>query len=235
MNMLMGKHTLGTISLMGGVSSCHTEFMYSLAQMIQYNNEYVCEPGQVIHLDRADVSYHSAARNQLVSRFLGDWMLMLDLDHAFAPDLLARMLYMVNLYRHRNVEIGVLSGMYHYRVKPYLPVAFMWNEKKTGCNQITDWESDGILVEIDSGGGGCLLVQRKVFNRIYEELNEEPFSIRNGLSEDHSFFYRLMLLGIKAYLAPGIQAAHLATVPITTEGFYKDRFDKLSKAVEIRS
>jgi len=236
MNILMGKKTIGTIGLMGGVPSNHFEFTWSLANMIQYNNEYICTPGEIIHLDHADVSYHAAARNQLASRFLGDWLLMLDLDHAFQPDLLARMLLLVNQYKHfKDIDIGVLSALYHYRREPFLPVAYMWNDKKTGCQQMTDWESDSLLIEVDSAGAGCLLVKREIFHRIYEDLNEEPFSPKNGLSEDHSFFYRLSELGIQPYLAHKIQAAHLMTVPITTETHYRERFDVLSKAVDLEN
>lgn len=232
---LMMKKTLGTIGVMSGIPFCHTEFMTSLAKMVQYNNEYLCAPGEVIHLDFADLSYHAAARNALVSRFLGDWLLMLDMDHAFTPDLMARLLYTVNLHEQAlGHEVMVLTGMYHYRQVPFMPVAYMWDEKKLGCKHITDWDNhDAKLIRIDSAGGGCLFVKRKAYQMIYEELHEEPFSIKNGLSEDHSFFYRLQELGIPAYLAPKIQAAHLMTTPITTETHYTERFDEISTAVEV--
>lgn len=215
--MLIAKKTLGTVSIMGGIQFCHTEFAYSLAQMVQYSNEYVCAPGEIVHLDRAQLSYHSSARNELAQRMLGDWVLMLDTDHAFAPDLLYRMLRLFNYYK-----LDVLTGVYHMRIEPFLPLLYCWNDEKDGFQHLADWQTDVDIFQVDSAGAGCLMIRRSVIERIYEELNEEPFSITMPWSEDHSFFVRLRKLGIKAYAAPAIQCAHLRTQPITTDD-YVDR------------
>ena len=222
-----GKRTLGTIGLMGGIHSNHVEFTWSLAQMLQYTNEYVCAPGEIVHLVKADLSFHAAARNQMVKEMLGDWLLQLDMDHAFAPDFLARMLYVMNTY-----ELDVLTGMYHYRLAPFGPEVYYWSDKHAGFKQIADWDKKATIFRIDSAGGGCLLVRRSVYDRIYKELKEEPFSITPPFSEDHSFFVRLKKLGIKSFCAPKIQYAHLMTKPITSED-YVDRRSPWDIPIEV--
>lgn len=224
---VMGKRTIGSIGVMSGIPYCHIEHTWSLAQLLQYTNEYVCNVGEVVHLVRTDLSYHAAARNELVLQTIGDWLLMLDCDHAFAPDLLARMLWHMNAY-----ELDVLTAMYHSRIPPYYPVLYHWNEKNTGCVQLLDWDKSAHVFQVGSAGGGSLLVRRSVFERIYEELKEEPFSIIPPFSEDHSFFRRLQTLGIKAYCAPAIQSAHLATRPITSME-YVDRAEPLGTPVVV--
>ena len=223
--MLMGKKTIGTCGIMGGVPFAHMEFCWSLAQMLQYSHEYVCGPGEIIHLDKSDISYHMTARNGLAKRCLGDWMLMLDVDHAFSPDLLARMLFAMNVY-----QVDVLSALYHYRTPPHLPVLFVFDKEKKAMSHLVDWDCNAKIFEIDSAGAGTLLIKKNVFERIYSELNEEPFSITPPYSEDHSFFLRLRQLGIKAYCTPYIESAHLYTNPITSAD-YTDRMPELNVEV----
>ena len=224
---VMGKRTIGSIGIMSGIPNTHTEFTLSLAQMLQYTHEYVCNVGEIVHLVRTDLSYHAAARNELVLQMLGDWLLMLDCDHAFAPDLLARMVYTMNTY-----ELDALTAIYHSRLPPYRPVLYHWNKEDSGCIQVLDWDKKAKIFQVDSCGGGCLLVKRQVFERIYTELKEEPFAIIPPFSEDHSFFRRLKKLGIKSYCAPAIQSAHLATRPITSDQ-YVDRAEPLGSPIVV--
>jgi hypothetical protein len=76
-------------------------------------------------------------------------------------------------------------------------------------SRVGDYDPDAQLIEIGSAGAGCLLVRKKIYKRIYEELKEGPFTATAPHSEDHSFFKRLYKLGIKAFLAPQIECPHL--------------------------
>lgn len=230
--MLMGKKTIGTLAPMLGVPFTHAEFAWSFAQLIQYNSEYVCEPGQVIHLVKPTQTYHAAARNQLVKDMLGDWLFMLDCDHAFAPDILARMLYLMNTLSKNGEQIDILSAMYHYRLPPHGPSAFHWNEKHTGFVQLGDWAKEARVIQVDATGAGTLLVRKSVFERINRELGEEPFSVIHPWSEDYSFFVRAEKLGIRAFVAPKIQSLHLMTRPLSTED-YTDRMAEVCTPVEV--
>lgn len=209
--MLLRNKPIGTAAYLGGVPAVLEEFCHSWSQMIQLNQEILCQPGEYVHLDRSISSYHSSARNSLAQQMLGDWLFMTDCDHAFEPDLLLRMVTVLN-----QAKIDVLTGVYRYRVHPYLPVIYKWNEEAGGFSVLAtmDWEAP--LQEIDCSGAGCLLVRRSVFQRIWSELGENPFDILHPLSEDFSFFKRLKKLGIKAYCAPQIESQHLKIKRITS-------------------
>jgi Glycosyltransferase like family 2 len=207
--MTYGKKTLGSIGVMSGIPFCHTEFMISLAKMIQYNSEYVCQPGEVIHLVTSDISFHMTARNNLCRDMLGDWIFMMDMDHFFGPDLLARMVYALNSFRVDGEQVDVLTALYHYRTQPFNPVLYKFNSKEK-LTTMVDWGNQK-LIPVDAAGAGALMIRRSVLERIYEELKEEPFTITPPYSEDNSFFMRLRKLGIKAYCAPYIESYHLRT------------------------
>lgn len=214
--MLRGSKPIGTVAYLGGVAAVAEPFCWSLAQMIQFTNEYVAGPGEYVHLDRATISFHAHARNTLADQMMGDWLLMLDTDHVFEPDLLARM-----LDRFNGEGLDVLTGLYQMKVPPFAPVIYQWNG--TGYDLIGRWNEDVSLFRIDSAGGGCLLVRRSVFNRIREELGESPFDIEHPFGEDHSFFNRLRRLEIKAWCDSRIECRHLQLRPLSLADFDRSR------------
>lgn len=214
-DMLYGKRILGTVAYMGGVMTIPERFTWSWGQMVQWNSEYFCNPGEIVWYDRATMSYHSAARNSIVDKMRGDWLLMLDTDHSFEPDICARMLNIMD-----DADIDVLTGIYQYKNPPYAPVVY--RKVGDGFATVGDW-SDGLTAfEIGSAGGGCLLVRKHVYDRIRDELDEGPFDIDHPYSEDHSFFRRLDKLGIKAYCTPKIQCHHLEVREIGLEDYDRD-------------
>lgn len=202
--MLLGSKYIGTIAYMGGVMTVPERFCWSWSQMVQFNRDYLCDPGEDVLYVRSTISYHSAARNFLVDRMRGDWLLMLDTDHSFEPDLAVRM---VNLMEKHQVD--VLTGFYQFKGPPYSPVLFLTNEKGDGFNALGDWDPSVEILEVGSAGAGCLMVRRKVFERIKSELRCGPFDVTHPFSEDHSFFARLRELGIKAYCALNVRSCHL--------------------------
>lgn len=201
--MLKQKKILGTVGYLGGIPAIPEYFVWSWTNLVQYNAEALCGPTDTIYYDRATVSFHASARNDLVKRMKGDWLLQLDCDHLFEPDLLARLLLRLDKY-----DIDVLTGLYTYKAPPHAPVLF-----HTDADGVTrpmgGWDEKADIVEVDSAGAGCLLVKRSVFERIVRETHELPFDLRPKLTEDHSFFARLKECGIKAYCAPLVESHHV--------------------------
>lgn len=223
--MLYGKKPLGTIGYLGGLMALAEPFCWSFSQMIQYNNDYVCMENESIHYNRAMISFHAAARNYLVDNMLGDWLLQLDTDVTFDPDLLARMLMVFNRPIDTGQQIDVLAGLYQHKAAPHHPVIYTWTEDKKNLVHLGDWEKydEGhFVIPIASAGAGALLVRRTVFDRIKKELKESPFDITHPYGEDHSFFLRLNKLGIKAYCDPLITVNHLRLDPITMDDYQRD-------------
>ena len=188
---------------MSGIPSIPEPFMWSLTQMIEYNGDYLCESNERIHYIKSCLSFHAAARNNLVDQMFGDWLLMLDTDHQFEPDLAARMVFCMNKYK-----VNVLTGLYTHKTDPYVPVIYTYEKK--GFSPLVVLDRNVSIFEVDSAGGGCLMVKREVFTRIRTELKESPFDIIPPYGEDHSFFLRLRKLGIKSYCNPSIESNHLS-------------------------
>lgn len=206
--MLLGKKILGSISYLGGIMVVPEPFLHAWQQMIEYNNEYFLEPGQTINYDRATVSYHSFARNSLVDQMKGDWLLQLDCDIIFDPDTLARMLNKMNKH-----GIDVMVAPYLYKAEPNPVMLYGYNPKTKAKYIVGDWDKTADLVRIKGAGGGCLLVRRKVFDKIRTKLKCSPFDIywdgNSPMSEDHSFFERCWKLKIPVYFSPDITVRHL--------------------------
>jgi hypothetical protein len=211
--MISEQKCLGTISYMGGVMAVPEPFCWAWSEMREFSHTALCQEGEYIYSMRAMVSLHDTARNHLADNMRGDWLLMVDTDLNFEPDLCARMVRIMMQY-----DIDVLTGIYCFKNAPYSPVLYCWNEERERTEIIGDWDNEvgAEIFEIGSAGGGCLLVRRRVFERISNELGDKPFDrmpAKNWKSathgEDHSFFRRLHKLGIKAYCAPQVHAYHL--------------------------
>jgi hypothetical protein len=208
------REPLGTVAFMSGTWGTPIEFTRSYGKLIAHAYENVLQPHQFIHLDDQPTSYHSAARNALARRFMGDWLLQLDTDHEFEPDMLARMLGITQKW-----SVDVLTAVYRLKVPPYLPNLYWWNEESQAFARIAEINWDQPVQEIKCSGAGALLVRRCVFDRIREELHEEPFDIIHPYSEDFSFFRRCIKLGIKTHVAPQIYSAHLRVTAVTHDDY----------------
>lgn len=207
--MLLGRKPIGTIAYMGGVPAVLEEFCWSWAQMVEFNAEYLEDDRHYVHYDRVKFSDHGPARNALVDRMLGDWILMMDTDHQFEPDIARRMLRYAT-----EGNLDVLSGLYRFKMFPHSPVAFATNPENKTLQGIAKWDERSELLEIEATGGGCLWIRRTVLDKIRQETKQQPFDRIDGNSEDHSFFKRLKQVGSKAYLAPRIESEHLVVRPV---------------------
>lgn len=185
----------------------------SIAELLQFSQIKLCKPDEMILFNKGAVSYHELGRNQLVEEAEGDWLLQLDTDHVFAPDLLVRMLDLQG-----RLNAPVVSAIYQFKHPPHSPVAGVWTSDKT-LTPLLDWDRDADAVEVGAVGAGALLVKRSVFKRIKTELGEAPFQITEGLSEDYSFCRRCRKLGIPIILTPKIESHHLIRSVLSVEDY----------------
>ena len=206
------------MKIIGSVGRMWADSMYaqnadSIAEMLQFSQMTLCGAGEMILFNKASVSYHEMGRNQLVEDMEGDWLLQVDTDHVFAPDLLVRLLAL-----QKKHDAPVVSAIYQYKHAPHGPVAGFW----TGDKQITplmEWDRSAEILEVGVVGAGGLLVRKEVFKRIKKELGEAPFQITEGLSEDYSFCRRCKKLGIPVYLAPKVETHHLIRHALSVEDY----------------
>lgn len=203
-NLIHGRRPLGTVAYIA-TPFVPEAFMWSFAQLLTCCAEYVAPNGYYIHPDHATGSGQIIARNELVKKMQGDWLLQIDSDHTFEPDLLLRMLTLFE-----NNKLDVLTGIYHYKQPPHNPVLFQYEDGKYKAILGWDRHDEVKLLPIGAAGGGCLLVRRKVFDRIRNEQNAMPFDqCPPSLYDDFNFFERCRLLGIKCWCAPHVEALHL--------------------------
>lgn len=194
---------IGTVAIMGGIPTVPTPFLTSWTDFVKYNQKHIGD----IHYFSTTTSFHAQARNQIVENVKGNWVLMMDTDQTFGPDILHRM-----LKRMEQHELDVLVGMYQFKTYPHSPVLFRWNEQGIPI-RLVEYQAQEhdqfFYFPVDVAGAGCLLVRDSVFDRMLKELKENPFDILPPLGEDFSFFKRLQRLGIQAVCDPAIQVEHL--------------------------
>lgn len=206
------------------------------------------------------VPEYSAA--EIVDNFLGDWVLMLDTDHVFNSDALFEMVQAFeqphDVDGNALAPLDILVGFTQKRMPPYHPVIY-----KTDFDALKDFETifpknvDRYqLLPVDSSGAACLMVRRKVFDKIkylgeipfqprqkFNAAHIEPgFKVQNSLSyddlpkgrhvyetfgEDTSFFWRAKMLGFKAYCAPWIKFHHIETRIVTEEMIMRNKADQV--------
>lgn len=225
--MLIGRKFIGTIAHMSGGFELPTPFVKSWSDMIQYNSEYLLQPTERIFYNEATVSYHSLARDGLASDMKGDWLLQLDTDITFEPDIAVRMLNKMNKH-----NIDVLVGIYPYKGTIHAPVLYGYNPKTKKRFIVGDWAKDFDLIQVHSAGAGCLMVRKEVFDKI-KKTGESPFAIKEAYSEDNSFFERLHKLGIKAYFSPSITVNHLIYRELSIEKDFPQSVRKVKRENDV--
>ena len=210
---MLGRKAIGTVAYMGGVPAVLEPFCWSWGQMVQHNQELFVEGSGYVHYDRAAISDHAPARNSLVARFLGDWLVQMDTDHRFDPDIVARLVRTADLY-----GLDVLSAVYLQKNAPHLPVVYQWvqTDGLPILQPIARWPDEAEVLQIGSAGGGCLFVRRSVYDRLAEAYpGQGAFDRIHPFSEDHSFFVRCREQGIKCYAAMRVQSEHLRVASVT--------------------
>ena len=211
------KRAIGTCGIMWS-DMVSSQFMHSLNQMLLYSQQTLCGPDEYIHYIWAKASYHELGRSELVDNCEGDWLLSLDTDHQFQPDLLERLLHLKKREKSR-----VMSGIYCYKMPPYGPVANLWGDKGQVI-PLGAWDPKLEVLQVGPVGAGCLLVDKDVFTQIKCELRQAPFHIIQGLSEDYSFCKRCRDLKIPIHLAMKVECHHLAPRHVIHVSDYVDQF-----------
>jgi hypothetical protein len=222
-------------------------FTYDLARMIRFDAQ---GPGHICGPDGGLLSLSSGpriaeARNTIVDQFAdmypkADWLLMLDSDMTFDPDLVERMLGVAD---PKNVPI--LGGLcFCAGGDDRGPYPTLYREIETKQNYVhvapvEDYPRNA-LVKVGATGGACLLVHRQVFAAMKQpwpngfgttqdgELNPHPWFSEGlvgpggkQLGEDIAFCRRAVLLGIPVHVHTGIKLGHVKTQQIN-EDYYAE-------------
>lgn len=156
-------------------------------------------------------------RNHLVDTFLQtdyEWFMFIDSDVAPPPKVL-------DMTKNNKY---ICSGIYYQgQFNSIVPVVY--SEKNKGYGLYIDDKTKNDVLEVDGVGAGCLLIHRKVFEKI-----EKPYFMflfdENGyctLGEDFYFCKKAKKSGFKIWVDRRMTARHYKTIDM------KYLFSKLHK------
>ncbi len=228
--MLDRLRCLGSCGYLGGIPSVPEPFCWSWGAMREFNTEFLCQQGEMIHYTRATFSLHSSARNFLVRELRGDWLWMTDTDHLFEPDIVFKMVKLQQQY-----QLPVLTAIYRHKALPHHPMLWAWDEADQGFMPFMEYDTTVPCFQVDAAGGGCLLIHRSAIEKLERlcQPPEELFDHSGKWGEDLSFFRRCKQAGIPVYATSLAETIHLMTRGITDEDYVKDWWE--SQQVETRA
>lgn len=153
------------------------------------------------------------ARNQLMQYALKkggyDFMLWLDSDMTFEPDLMERMIASIG-------DKPMLTGLCFGRRPPFKPCIYNKMELKQdgiGWEPITenyfDYPRDSIF-EVEACGFACVIQRMDMLEAM--SVFGVPFFPVAGMGEDLSFCYRAKKLDFKIWCDSGIKLGHLMKI-----------------------
>ena len=141
-----------------------------------------------------------------------DYVLWLDSDMVFSPDLLVGMLKTL-----RENDLDILTGVYFRRVAPFTPVIFDEMEFTETGSRHTEFEAipEG-LFEVGACGFGCVLMKTEVLADTLAKTGN-LFSPQNSVGEDICFCLRARECGYKIIADPSIRLGHIGNRTITRQ------------------
>lgn len=155
-------------------------------------------------------TWRQRGRNQLVRWMMeadAEWLLMIDDDHVFAPDLLDRLL---------SHEKDIVAALCLRRDEPYDPFCFSEKLRETVYKTINlHAHPADALLRVRAVGTGAMLVRRNVF----EVLGDPYFTIAEESGEDMRFCDAATEAGFEIYCDLGARIGHMTTAvvwPVST-------------------
>lgn len=205
-------------------------FLYSVADMLRYDAQ---GPRHIVGPKGGLISLSSGpriaeARNQMIDSFAAhhpetEWLLMIDSDMTFSPDLVERLLEVAD-----PREAPIVGGLCFAGGKmsdPY-PTVYRLTQTEDGAVGVQreyDYPRDS-LVKVGATGGACLLIHRQVFAAMkakwgtLESGAPSPYPwFAEGLvgpqgecwGEDILFCLRAHQLGIPVHVHTGVKLGHV--------------------------
>lgn len=153
-----------------------------------------------------DHARNTAAQSALTQGF--EWLFFLDTDVCPPMDTIQR------LQAHGR---DIAGGVYYRRAQPLVPCMLRYGADGKSAEWVTKWEPQGSLIEVDLIGTGCLLIHRRVLERMAKphfrwELDPDlqPNIADPRHSEDFSFCRRAKRdAGFQIFADTSVIAEHI--------------------------
>ena len=164
----------------------------------------------------------SHARNELVRRWLdetdAEWLLMLDADMGFKPDLPDALLAMADADPDSPVYTPVIGGLcFGVDRGAAFPTIYGFQAQEDGRRRTVRAETypAGVMLEVGATGAACLLIHRHAaqvvrengYNPTYVWFQETEFE-GERCGEDITFCIRIRSAGFPVFVHTGIELDH---------------------------
>lgn len=161
--------------------------------------------------------YH--ARNNLARQAIkaeADWVLWLDSDMVFAPNLLQRMLSVC-----LDNKIDFLTAVCFRRKPPYTPCLFDRLEKiDKGASYTALMTVPDGLFQVGGCGFAGVLMSTDVLMSVAAKFEGRMFDPLEGFGEDVSFCWRARQCGYDIWCDSSIEMGHVGNI-IVTRGYFE--------------
>lgn len=176
----------------------------------------------------------ASARNTVVARFLdqnAEWLLMLDTDMVFTPNLIERMLAVAD-----PEKVPIVGGLCFAGGKgaSIHPTMYQFLRDDDGDLVSTRMETypENQLVEVNGTGAACLLMHRDALEKIGEAYFKtgaawfaETYALGQDFGEDITFCLRAQALGIPIHVHTGIEVGHRKLHVLNGDVYERQRKD----------
>lgn len=174
--------------------------------------------------DRLGYSFtrNLSARVLRVDPSVADGIMWVDSDIRVPSDAITRLLITVRAY-----NLDFVSGVYHARKHPFLPVIYHWDATVGQYLQAVDYPEDQVL-SLDACGFGFVWTSTRTINAI---ADSSDFSSKHGwfpdrrdaggYGEDISFCVQAKKAGIQLYLDTGVQVDHQGDIHYIAEADFR--------------
>lgn len=174
-----------------------------------YTNLLMHERDRIVAVASVSGSLTADARNRITRRFVdsdAEWMLQIDADMDFSPDVLRALL------AHADAKDRPVVGALCFKVsaggevEPAMARGFA--EPFPHLEVVRDW-TDGALVQVDACGGACLLVHRSVIEALPEPWFGTGELAGVELGEDYAFCLSARQAGFPVFVASSVDIGHV--------------------------
>lgn len=183
-------------------------------------------------------------RNMLVQNFLdhtaAEWMLMVDDDMGFDPDIIERFLQVADPDHTPIVGGLAFSQMLigqgpafagRFRVQPTIYEFAENTDEEVGFQAVNNYPAD-TLIPCAGSGAACLFMHRTALQRIRESYGDVWFDrvthpTGTKFSEDLSFCVRVAGAGIQFHVHSGIKTSHHKECYLDEDWFIRNQPDQL--------